>query len=125
MKIKTCKLSGAALDFAVSRATAEGGNDGWGWFEISPDGFLFDPLNECLYSPSTLWKQGGKIIERERIQVVFRVTDGNGGGYWVAANLFTDTYGYSGATPLLAAMRCYVSSKLGPEVEIPEEILSK
>ena len=28
-----------------------------------------------------------------------------------------------GTTPLIAAMRCYVKSKLGNEVEIPEELL--
>jgi hypothetical protein len=29
---------------------------------------------------------------------------------------------YHGPTPLIAAMRCYVASKLGDEVEIPEEL---
>jgi len=27
-----------------------------------------------------------------------------------------------GPTPLIAAMRCYVASKLGDEVEIPQEL---
>jgi hypothetical protein len=27
-----------------------------------------------------------------------------------------------GPTPLIAAMRCYVASKLGDEVDIPEEL---
>jgi hypothetical protein len=30
-----------------------------------------------------------------------------------------------GPTPLIAAMRCYVASKLGDEVEIPAELLTK
>jgi hypothetical protein len=29
-----------------------------------------------------------------------------------------------GHTPLIAAMRCYVASKLGDEVEIPDELLA-
>lgn len=29
---------------------------------------------------------------------------------------------YFGPTPLIAAMRCYVASKLGDEVEVPEEL---
>jgi hypothetical protein len=29
----------------------------------------------------------------------------------------------SGPTPLTAAMRCYVASKLGDEVEVPDELL--
>lgn len=28
-----------------------------------------------------------------------------------------------GPTPLIAAMRCYVASKLGDEVDIPEELI--
>lgn len=28
-----------------------------------------------------------------------------------------------GPTPLIAAMRCYVASKLGDEVEVPEELM--
>lgn len=28
-----------------------------------------------------------------------------------------------GPTPLIAAMRCFVASKLGDEVEIPEELV--
>jgi hypothetical protein len=30
---------------------------------------------------------------------------------------------YDGDTPLIAAMRCFVISKLGDEVEIPKEFL--
>jgi hypothetical protein len=33
------------------------------------------------------------------------------------------TYLMFGPTPLIAAMRCYVASKLGDEIEIPEELL--
>lgn len=28
-----------------------------------------------------------------------------------------------GPTPLIAAMRCFVASRLGDEIEIPEELL--
>ncbi len=28
-----------------------------------------------------------------------------------------------GSTPLIAAMRCYVASKLGEEVEVPDELI--
>jgi hypothetical protein len=31
----------------------------------------------------------------------------------------------SGETPLIAAMRCYVASKLGAEVQIPEELTNE
>ena len=71
------------------------------------------------YEPSTNWSQGGPIIERERIAVkengcgwwFARVEGGFGRGKWVR-----------GDTPLIAAMRCYVASKLGDKIEIPEEL---
>jgi hypothetical protein len=34
----------------------------------------------------------------------------------------TESYTLDGPTPLIAAMRCYVASKLGDEVELPEEL---
>lgn len=131
MKIKTCELKGSALDLAVSRATADGGNDGWGWFEISPEGFLFDPLNECIYSPSTVWEQAGPIIEREKYTITFSDNDWYTG--WIAATQLPSAYVsvegtyiadcLQGSTPLEAAMRLLVARKLGPEVEIPGELL--
>ena len=38
-----------------------------------------------------------------------------GGGVWIDQH---------GPTPLIAAMRCYVTSKLGDEVEIPKDLLN-
>jgi len=76
--------------------------------------------SKAEYEPSTAWSQGGPIIEREKISVVQNCDTGE----WLAT-----TYGQYGAkyypspTPLVAAMRCYVASKLGDEVEIPEELL--
>jgi hypothetical protein len=72
---------------------------------------------------STDWSQGGPIIEREGIATKKWL------GAWQAEVEFLpddDThyrYGKSyGPTPLIAAMRCYVASKLGDEVEVPEEL---
>ena len=71
---------------------------------------------------STDWAQAGPIIERERLSIIPR------DGYWEAYyhdNLFKDDgsdYFQKGDTPLIAAMRCYVASKLGDEVELPEEL---
>jgi len=76
------------------------------------------------YYPSTNWSQGGPIIERERIQVFPH----NGAMEWCGVAR-AQREGYvalltkDGPTPLIAAMRCYVASKLGDEVEIPEELL--
>jgi hypothetical protein len=74
------------------------------------------------YAPSTDWAKGGEIIEQERICL-----EDAAGMYWTASLVHEDKeYGgveraeEQGATPLVAAMRCYVASKLGNEVQIPE-----
>ncbi len=79
-----------------------------------------------IWRPSTNWVQGGPIIERERIQVSPVIDTPDDG--WTAHkhdHLFLEdgTECFSrGDTPLIAAMRCYVASKLGDTVEIPEEL---
>lgn len=74
------------------------------------------------WSPSTNWSQGGPIIERERIDII------NNGSEWaagfdveqwqVAMGVGLPRIAY-GPTPLIAAMRAYVASKFGEEVELP------
>ena len=101
MKIKTSELIGAALDWAVAKC--EGME-----FDLAPDGYY-------IYKPSSNWAMGGPIIEREQI------------------NLWTEGYDWEatqygkwqewGPTALIAAMRCYVGTKLGNEVEVPDELL--
>ena len=122
MKIKTSELTGAALDWAVAKC--EGIN-----IEIqkSLDGTIF-LLNtsDGVYATgySTAWAQGGPIIEREVHTLIER------DGKWMA-EVFQPKYpnpnrfcyaSSNGQTPLIAAMRCYVASKLGDKIEIPNEI---
>ena len=110
--MKTAELTGAALDWAVAKC--EGNTNGWCGMVISR------PMS-YIFRPSTVWAQGGPIIEREGISVD-RI-----GGAWTA-DISDSVGGYiehteSGPTPLIAAMRCYVASKLGDEVEIPKELV--
>lgn len=114
-KIKTCEVTGVALDLLVSRAGNLPGRDGWGWFERDGEGFLSDPLNERRYSPSTIWAQGGPIIEREELSISCEPD-----GKWHSESPSGWQYG---PTALIAAMRCFVASKLGDEVDVPEELL--
>jgi hypothetical protein len=118
MKVKTSELTGAALDWATS--------------------IVFNPAPEWgKWNPSINWAQGGPIIEREEISLDYAQADdwaarsptsirsarpsrarpSPRGGWRLTA---VDRWAY-GPTPLIAAMRCYVASKLGDEVEIPEE----
>lgn len=62
------------------------------------------------------WEQVGPIIEREHIGVYARA------GFWrahipgVGRTLAEEA---DGPTPLIAAMRAFVASKMGEEVELP------
>lgn len=118
-RVKTADLIGAALDFAVSKADNPPGQDGWGWWERDEQGFLFDPLNECRYSPSTDWAQGGPIIDRLHIRTEWSAL----WSCWLAHDLRCAGLAFPGATRLIAAMRCFVASRLGDEVDVPEELL--
>lgn len=115
--MKTSELSGAALDWAVQQCEGTRKDIDFAWWTED-------------YAPSTLWAQGGPIIEREGIDL-HRVT----GALWSAScwpnnsgmaknpaqqfkhNVYTD-----GPTPLIAAMRCYVYAKLGHDVDVPGEL---
>jgi hypothetical protein len=110
MKIKTSELIGAALDWAAQMANHE---NYIAKFSVNGIGQEF-----CATSPSTDWSQGGPIIEREGI---YLVPDYNGGWNSTTRKRRGD---YSGPTPLIAAMRCFVASRLGDEVDVPEELLS-
>lgn len=121
--MKTSELTGAALDWAVCEAA--------GLFAAYPkyrSGKAFAKLhagNSAKYvHPSTDWAQGGPIIDSMSRRGV-RIT-GSKCRYETDEPTFTASldgyYKSHGPTPLIAAMRCYVASKLGDEVEVPEEI---
>lgn len=127
MKIKTSELTGPALDWAVAKFE----NPQWWDDELMDDCSLYMDDGE-LYSPSTDLSQGGLIIEREGIDLycTFCANPEHDDPSWrtsswrarYARNGFTKEATY-GKTALIAAMRCYVLSKLGDEVDIPEELL--
>lgn len=75
---------------------------------------------------STNWALGGPIIERAKINVVHldeTLPDAMAPHVACCGANIDGIYQEYGPTPLIAAMRCYVASKLGDEIEIPEELL--
>lgn len=110
MKIKTQDLIGAALDWAVAKCEGT---------EITfSEGLQAAPLGMPsgqweMYS--TDWAQGGPIIEREGITLRCGLHG------WDAELEEFDAISH-GPTPLIAAMRCYVASKLGDEVDVPDDL---
>ena len=123
--MKTDELTGAALDRAVAKAkgitvfTSKQGK-----LMTSNYGDFNPRQGAPWWCPSTNWAQGGRIIEREKIGLKFW------GCAWDARcayendddDVVRQAEG-TGETPLIAAMRCYVASKLGDEVEIPKEFV--
>lgn len=112
--MKTSELKGEALDTLVAKCEGK------------------TSLETYWFFPSTDWETGGPIIERERMGLDY-FPDGSyeNGGMWMAVITLGAEDGVKdgieqiageGPTPLIAAMRCYVASKLGDEVEIPEEL---
>lgn len=74
------------------------------------------------YSPTRHWAQGGPIIEREKIGHCW-FSDGYSQAHqFDAEDEFNSAFYQTGPTPLIAAMRCYVASKLGETVEVPNEL---
>jgi hypothetical protein len=96
--MKTSELQGAALDWAVAKCEGT----------LYANGGMWD-----LFCPSTEWEFGGPIIEREKITTGWF-------NEWVADP--DGAFEQRGPTPLIAAMRCYVASKLSDEIDIPEEL---
>ena len=112
-KVKTRELNGAALDWAVAKIEWEAHDNDTNVLMVT-----VGDDNGWKFNPSTNWAQGGPIIEREGIEIC-----PIGNGEWRGQlNLAGDWIRFYGDTPLIAAMRCYVASKLGDEVEIPEEL---
>jgi hypothetical protein len=113
MKVKASELQGEALDWAVAKCDQPQWSD--------EDALLWVQDDEYQYNPSTDWSQGGRLIERERISIE-DCQDG-AGLYWEATRIEPPAVSEArGPTPLIAAMRCYVVSQLGDEIEVPDEL---
>ena len=111
MKIKTSELEGTALNWAVAKAAG---------YTISYLDLWYDIKSYDKFTPSTDWSFGGPIIEQEKIRLDCAWNPGPWEG---SCKIDGVTAWVEGPTPLIAAMRCYVASKLGDEVEIPEELV--
>ena len=113
--MKTADLIGPALDWAVAKC---GGHK----VEPLPGLSVHSSASWAMYS--TDWSQGGPIIDNIK---------GAQFKHWLESapetacefhihNYYGDWIQF-GPTPLIAAMRCYVVSKLGDEVDVPEELV--
>mgnify|MGYP006053894009 CR=1 FL=1 len=148
--MKTSELIGTALDWAVAKAAGLKVHVGFQVVFYVPH----RKRSHYRWAPSDNWKQGGPIIERANVTIIRADDDYEvaAKGFtttkripqWFAecsqwtGHSTTTSYegenmeptfmisedGYYGTTPLIAAMRCFVASKLGEEVDIPQELLT-
>ena len=126
MIVKTAELTGAALDWAVAKAdgcvlykdiTLNGAWRVWG---RNPHPDSAQLLEE--WSPSTNWSQGGPIIELEKIECY--PNDPVMPKAIIVPSAEKHFYFRQyGPTILVAAMRAYVASKFGDEIEIPDDLM--
>ena len=121
MKIKTADLIGLALDWAVAQCEMMRE-------DYRDRGLLVHRIGYGQPMPpySTDWSRGGPIIERWELGLK-RNAPCSQGREWEASPSITakgagGKWGY-GPTPLIAAMRCYVASHLGDEVDAPDELV--
>ena len=130
MKIKVTEATGPALDWLVWEIA--GGPAAYP--KMVGANFLraWNGNSTKYIHPSTDWSQGGPIIERGKIAIL--PNDGHRFSQWHAFCwapsqhdlTFEDgqSHNQRGPTPLIAAMRCFVASKLGDEAEVPDELTS-
>lgn len=126
--MKVSELTGAMLDYWVAQA------EDMQHVRINRDAephacFMWEHERGLCsgdeWRPSGNWRQGGPIIERERVDWISVGTEWKAG---FNAELDSSGYGSSlvqwiafeheqlGSTPLVAAMRAYVAAKFGNEV---------
>lgn len=130
MKHKVSQLEGTLLDAAVARALGSpyavvwNGDGPASAAQLDTLGVMHIP-----FRPSSQWHDGGTIISREGIALWSH------NGEWRAAHPdvaehgwydqrygvidCADDDGLGGTTPLIAAMRAFVTSKFGDEIELP------
>ena len=136
--MNTNELTGTALDWAVELAKGTSWSDKGYFVFKNPDGTTRAVSSRPEWCYSTDWSQGGPIMDREDIDsfVVKEAAFTESGAevlrkigwkawispsaYWMSKRFISE-----GETRLIAAMRCLVASKLGDEVEIPQEILTQ
>lgn len=120
--INTADATGAALDWLVAKC--EGHTQETTVFPngvrslrvfIADGGVAFDALTGAYLDFTADWSQMGPIIEREEI----RIDPPRSVALWSAEK---NGHLCHGTAPLIAAARCYVTSKLGETAEVPEEL---
>lgn len=125
--MKTSELTGAALDAAVAICEGHRLNGPYtafnGAFCLQEDD---GSDGDVCPAYSTNRSLAGSIIDREEISTVLLYGTTWGATTYNVRDIALDRneahYQGIGPTRLIAAMRCFVATRLGEEVEIPQEL---
>lgn len=112
-KVKVRELGGAALDWAVVKCEDKNIYQIW-----SNQINVIEGRNWIEFSPSTDWAQGGPIMDENEIGTW---PPDEEHPHWTAGAKGV-AQAFTGTTRLIAAMRCYVASQLGEEIEVPMKL---
>jgi hypothetical protein len=117
IEVSTSELTGAALDWAVAKAT------GVTELKVTDSGSIC-----CIYEmpcgsgcwtahyePSTDWSYGGLLIAKHRVSLIYAFEEYEA--------LIGMTHSQSNASPLAAACQCIVAHLLGDTVSVPAELI--
>ena len=116
--IKVAEAAGPALDWLVAKCVGYETA-----FTPARDVTIFREGVIDYFDPHRNWGWGGPIIELERIDLSAKINAGSDFDEWRASiGIGARQRHRYGDTPLIAAMRCYVASKLGETAEVPEEL---
>ena len=126
-QVKVSEATGAVLDWMVAKCAYTGADSERVFlyhtgFDFAKHTVRVANQDTCTrdrsfeWEPSIDWEQGGPIIEQEKINIF------NSGSLWFADMKDERDCDEQGVTPLIAAMRRYVASKLGDTVEVPGEL---
>lgn len=126
MKIKVYTLEGTALNWAVAKSAGDIdkvvklGNGLTNAVVLDGANNLFDMRTGKDYRPSEDWELGGPIVDYEKLCPIWSEEL----QMWGCTKKVDDKFHFAkGPTFLVAAMRCYVSSKLGEEINISKKLI--
>ncbi|TAL65768.1 MAG: DUF2591 domain-containing protein [Burkholderiaceae bacterium] len=123
MKIKTAVLIGLPLDLAVSQCQGyelvKGVTLAKVWVERKNARGVMDPRPISTLNFSRNPSLSQSIIESEHIGTSWS----NLWNQWLSPDTRNAAFSFIGETALVAAMRNYVASKLGDEVDVPDELI--
>ncbi len=128
-KIEVYKASMVELDYLVAVCEGYSLKDNGEILKCYRDGiFSYDwnpryKEDESTWSPTSHWSQAGPIIGREYIGLSCWYDHKSGVFTCWRAEMVGGQNASFDTSPLIAAMRCYVASELGDEVEVPEELV--